>query len=178
MRPCGRFAEHLVQGHVAVQCFFSAAQDDGIAAFHAEGGRVGCHVRSRLIDEKHHAQRHADFANLEAVGTNLPLHDFAHRVGQQDDLFQCPRDLFDPANRQFESVNGRGIESIARRGGDVAGIRVENVAGPIAEQCGRTLQPGILLRPGNHRQTVRGAASPSAQGAGVFGKFGGGRRGG
>ena len=57
----GRFAQQFDDRLAGMDRFFAAAKDHRVAALHANRRGVGRHVRPRFVDEKHHAQRHADF---------------------------------------------------------------------------------------------------------------------
>ena len=54
-----------------------------------EPDRVAGDVGPVLVDDRHHAERHADPADREAVRTGRPLDDLADGVGQAGHLTQA-----------------------------------------------------------------------------------------
>ena len=60
---------HAVGDHaIGVQRFRPAAQNRGVARFQTQTRRVRRHVRTRLVNDAHHAQRHAHLADTNARG--------------------------------------------------------------------------------------------------------------
>ena len=68
---------------------------------------VGRHVRPRLVDEKHHAQRHAHLADLQAVGADRRFDDLADRLRQRRHFFQPHGHRLDHLRRQPQPVDLR-----------------------------------------------------------------------
>ena len=62
--PCQFGAQECVQCGVGVNRLLAAAEDHRVAALDAQRGGVHRHVRPRLVDEEHHAERHADLQDL------------------------------------------------------------------------------------------------------------------
>ena len=62
-----------------------AAQHDGVAGLQAQRGGVDRDVRARLVDDRDDAERHAQPADVEAVGQPPALDDLADGVGQRRD---------------------------------------------------------------------------------------------
>ena len=61
-----RALDHRSQNAVGRERFFAAAQHHRIARFDQQRGRVDRDVGPRLVDDRDHADRHADLRNLEA----------------------------------------------------------------------------------------------------------------
>ena len=59
-------------GAVGMQRFFSAAQDDGVAALEAQRGRIAGDVGPALVKKQHDAQRHAHFLIRSPLGRTYP----------------------------------------------------------------------------------------------------------
>ena len=92
----GRFGQQFDDRLAGMNRFLAAAEDHGVARLHADRRRVGRHVRPRFVNEKHDAQRHADFVDPQAVRPVRRADDFADRIRQVGDLLQADGDLFDP----------------------------------------------------------------------------------
>ncbi len=56
-----RLAEQIDDRAAGVHGFLTAAEDHGIAAFDTDRCGIGRHVGTRLVNEKHDSQRHANF---------------------------------------------------------------------------------------------------------------------
>jgi hypothetical protein len=74
----------------------ATAQDDGVAGLQAESGGVDGDIGARLVDHPDDAHRHADLADLQAVGQGRAADDLAHRVGQSGDIAHGLGDRGDP----------------------------------------------------------------------------------
>ena len=110
------FGEHLGDGGVGLQRFAAPAQQHGIARFQAEPRGIGGDVGPGLVDEPHHAQRHADPRDLHPVGAPPCLGGLSHRIGEGGDLAKPRRHLLDPALGERETVHegARQLPPIAR----------------------------------------------------------------
>ena len=64
----------------------AAAQHAGIAALDRQRRRVAGDVRAALVDNGHHAHRHAGLFDDQAVGALHPGNHAAHRIGQRRHL--------------------------------------------------------------------------------------------
>ncbi len=74
---------------VGMERFLSAAQDDSVAAFKTEGGRVAGDVGSAFVKEQNDAEGNADFLDAEAVGANIAVDDFTNGIDLGGDLFNA-----------------------------------------------------------------------------------------
>ena len=82
----GRLGGDLGQRRVGVHGRGGTAQDDRVARLQAQRRRVDRHVRTRLVDDRDHAERDAHLAHVQAVRQALPVDHLADRVGERGDL--------------------------------------------------------------------------------------------
>jgi hypothetical protein len=108
---------------VAAQRFRAAAQDRRVAGLEAQRGRVGRHVRARLVDDADDAERHAHQADLDAGGPVAELGDLADRVGERDDVLEAFRHRLDRLALQRQAVDERGVRAGLARGAHVFRVR-------------------------------------------------------
>ena len=115
--PCARIEEldcslwhsrhrrkNFHQPLIAARRFFAAAQHDGVARFQREDSRIHSNVRSRLVDNSHHSQRHAHLADAQAVGAG-PLHQsLANRIAERRHFAHPLRHLPDSHRGQQQAV--------------------------------------------------------------------------
>ncbi len=108
--------QNAMQGDVGVQRLAAAAEDDGVAALDAQAGRVHRHVGPRFVDEEDHAERAADFVDLQAVGPDGAGPDLSHRVRQRRHLAQAVGGVAQPGRRQPQPIDlRRGQAGLAPR---------------------------------------------------------------
>ncbi len=120
--------ENAMQSSVGAQGFLAAAQDDGVSALDAEGGRVDRDVGTAFEDHEDDAERNADLADVESVGPPARGDDLADRVGQGGDVEQALGHVVDPAIAQSQSLDGGGGTQTGGLGlGDVAGVGGEDL---------------------------------------------------
>ena len=92
-----------------------AAQDRDVAALQAQRGDVDGHVRARLVDHQHAAQRHAHADDVEVVRKPPAGVDLAARVGQRRDRPRRGRRARRSARRR--ASGGRAAPPTGRRRG-------------------------------------------------------------
>ena len=102
---CGGLGQQIDNRPAGMRRFLPAAQNDRVAALDANRRRVRRDVGPRFVDEKDHAQRHTDLADLQPVRPHGRLDDFSDRIAQHGDFFQGRRDLLDPGRRQSQPVD-------------------------------------------------------------------------
>ena len=139
-----------------------AAQEDGIAALQAEARRVGCDVRSGLVNDPDDAQRHPALADLEPVRQRVAADDFADGIGQPRDVAQTLGHAGDAAFGEAKAVDDRGGRSTLFGPGDVVGISGEYLGRLLLQSIRHRIQRGILCRPGQNGE-LRGCSARSAR---------------
>ena len=71
---CGQcLAQEAVEGRVRVGRFLAATKDDGVAALHAQRGRVQGDVGPRFVNEEDDAERDTYFVDVQTVGPNASV---------------------------------------------------------------------------------------------------------
>ena len=80
--------------------FFAAAQHDGVAGFQREDSGVYRHVGPRFVDDADDAERHAHFADAQAVGLRPLGQRFADGIGQAGYVAHTLRHFFDARRGQ------------------------------------------------------------------------------
>jgi hypothetical protein len=68
-----------------------AAQNDRVARLQAQCRGVNRHVRTGLVDDRDHAERHPDLAHLETIGQPAAFDDLADGVRQGRDVAHLAR---------------------------------------------------------------------------------------
>lgn len=156
-----------MQGEVRVQCFFSPAENDRIAALHAQCGGVHRHVWPRFINEEHDAERHADFLHGEPVRPHGRFAHLADGIGQFRDLPQAFGRGRDARFGEREAVDGGGVQPVSRCGRHILGVGGEDLGGTSMKRVRRREQPAVLLLSGSRDEfacRVPGAIrEPAAQ---------------
>ena len=135
--------QYLNQFLIAVGRFLPAAQHDGVAGLEHQGGAIHRHIGPRLVDDTHHAQRHAHFADAQAVGAG-PLRDsFTDRI-RKTGHFTHARHHGRDAFRSEEQPVAHG----ARESGSIQ-VRLvgfSNACGIGSNGVGHRQQQGVLFR--------------------------------
>ena len=75
------FPQDLVQRLVAVKGLFASPENHRVPALDADPGGVDGDVRTRFVDEEHHAQGHPHARHRQTVRAHAPFNGFSHRVG-------------------------------------------------------------------------------------------------
>ena len=88
-----------------MEAFAAAAQDGGVAGLQAEDGAVDGDVGARLVDDADDADRHAEFAEAQAVGARDVFQDIPDRIGQGNDLADGLGELREAFFGEREAVN-------------------------------------------------------------------------
>ena len=151
-----RALHDLGQHAVGVLGGAAAAQHDGVARLQAEGRGVDRHVRPRLVDDGHHAERHPQAGELEPVGQPPAVLDLADRIGQGGDVAHAAGDLAQTVLVQVEAVDQRGVQLGRAREGHVFGVLGEDLAGSPAQGLGDQIESRVLAR----RATARPVCAP------------------
>jgi len=111
----------------------------------ADRRRVGGHVRPRLVDEKDHPQRDADFADFQAVGPHARLDDLPHGVAEHGDFLQRRGDALDAGGGQSQTVDLSVAQAESGGGSQILGVGRQDLIGSLTEQTGGQLEPLVLL---------------------------------
>ena len=151
-------AERPGDGTVRRLRLAAALEQHGVRGLETERGRVGGHVRARLVDREHDADRHAHLRDLEAVRPPPGGDRLAHGIGEGGDLLEAARHGVDAAGGQREAVDeGRALAGAARAG-DVVRVGAED-GGLVASQArGRAAQRRVLGGRGRAGKRARRAA--------------------
>ena len=142
-------AQHGDGGAVGVGGGAAPAQDDGVAALQAEAGGVDGDVGARLVDHPDDAHRHADLADLQAVGERGAAHDLADRVGQGGDVAQRLGDGGEAGRVEAEAVLEAVRHPVLAAAGEVALVGLDDLVGGGLEVVGEGAQRGVLLGAGH-----------------------------
>ena len=137
--------ETAVNGLVGMPAFRTAAQNDGIAGFQAEGARIGRHVGAALVDDADDAERHAHALDPEAVRP-LPLrHRGADRIGEPDDVFDAQCHRLDALLIETQAIEQRTAEFCRARRGHIPFVRCEDFPAVRPKSPGCCQQRRVLL---------------------------------
>ena len=131
-------------GLVGVERLAAAAQDGRVAALQAQAARVGGHVRARLVDDAHHAQRHAHAPHLDAGGAEAQVRDLAHRVRQLRDLAQALGHFLDHLGGELEAVDEGVVGAVGARALHVLRVGGEDRLLAVDERLGGDLEGAVL----------------------------------
>jgi hypothetical protein len=121
--------------------FRAAAQDHGIARFHADRGGIGADIGPAFIDHADHPERLRHAADQQAVGP-APFGEHAvERIGQVGHRLDTRRHRLDPRRGEREPVaECAGDARVAIRRRDVIAVRRENRRRPITQRRRRRPQ--------------------------------------
>ena len=97
-----------MQDGVRRERLFAAAQNDGVAALHAQTCCVNGDIGPRFVNEEDDAERHADFVNLQPIRSDVAIEHAPDRVWQRDDFAQALRRRADAFGRQTQAINVSG----------------------------------------------------------------------
>jgi hypothetical protein len=123
----------------------SAAQDDRIARFEAEGAGVGRDIGAAFIDHADDAQGRADALYPQPVGAIPFGNDVPDRVGQGGNGADAVRDRIDAAVIELQPVDEGGRHVACERGFDIERIGVENFLAACENRVSHGVERGILL---------------------------------
>ena len=104
-RALGRFARDPRQHGVRVRRRRGPAQQHRVAGLQAQRRGVDRHVRARLVDDRDHAQRDSNLAELEPVGQAAAVDDLADRIRQRRDRARAVGDPADAGLVEREPVH-------------------------------------------------------------------------
>ena len=146
----------------------AAAQNGRVARLDAKRRGIHRHVRTRLIDDADHAQRHTHLADLDAGRAELHVADLADGVRQRGDLLQASGHGIDGAVGEREAVDEGSILAVSAGALDVAGVDLFEL-GSIATDGGCNMQQrAVLLRGAGTCHAARGGARLTADQGHVF----------
>ena len=151
-------AQHGHGGAVGVGGGAAPAQDDGVAGLQAEARGVDGDVGAGLVDHPDDAHRHADLADLEAVGQRGAAHHLADGVGQGGDVAQRLGDGGDPRGVEAQAVLEAVGHPVLAAPGEVSLVGGDDVVGRGLEVVGQGAQGGVLLGAGHQGEPARGGA--------------------
>ena len=139
-----------------------AAQHDRVARLQAQRRCVDRHVRSRLVHDRDHAQRHANLAHIEAVGQPAAVDHLADRVGERRDLPDRLRDLRQALLVEPQAVEQRVADLLLAPVLHVALVGREDLLGAVLERSRDGLERSVLDRRVQPRQLARSALGRAA----------------
>ena len=141
---------------VGVQGLAAAAQDNSVAGFEAENGRVNGHVGTGLINHGDDTERHAHLANEHAVGT-LPLFvQGAYGIRHIRYLDAGSVHVFHDGRGQGEPVQTGGVQAEPDGFLHVFFVDFNNLLPAVHEQTGQGIQKfGLGGRRGGRHGTRR-----------------------
>ena len=154
----GGFGGDPGQHGVRVRGRRGAAQQHRVAGLQAQRGGVDRHVRARLVDDRDHAQRDSNLAELEPVGQAAAVDDLADRIGKRGDRARAVRDRGDAGLVERQAVHQRASKDRIhgrRRGrarwprgspASAPGARRRSRAAPRPWSPGRS-RPAVARRP-------------------------------
>ncbi len=113
----------------------ASTEQDGIAGFQTEGGRINGHVRPRFIDDANGPEGYPHFLNPEPVGTPDPFIDVTDGVTQRDDIPDSFHHLPDSLFIEGQTVNEDAGQPVFARAGEILCVGGED-AGGVAPETG------------------------------------------
>ena len=131
---------------IGVQRLRTPAQNHGIAGFQTQTGGLAGHIRTRLVDDSHHAQGHTHLAHLNAGRAETQVGDGAHRVFQRGNLQQAFDHAVDACGGQRQSVEHGRVETLFATRGQIHGIGTANLVTSRSNGIRHGTQRSILLR--------------------------------
>ena len=134
-----RLAQHGGQRGVGARGLLATLERGGVAGAQTEARHIHRHVRARLIDARHHAQRHTHAPQVDAAGAVALLQRLPQVVGQVRDGLRAGGHGLDPFGRQqqpvAEGIIRRERGQIRRVGGQDVGHPAPQLRGDAAEQA-------------------------------------------
>jgi hypothetical protein len=149
-------ADHARQESVRALRTARASQHRRISALQAESRCVDRHVRPRLVDHRHHAERDPLLGDVKAVLERPALHHLSDRVLEIRDLPNTLRHLGDPRLGQREPVDQRFVQTGLPSRVDIRPIRLEQPIDTRIDPLGQVAQKSILGLTAGTREQVRG----------------------
>ncbi len=144
--------EHLV----GVRRHRGAAQHDRVAGLQRQRRGVDRHVRARLVDDRDHAQRHADLAHVEPVGQPEAVEHLADRVGERDDRAHAVGHRGHAALVEREAVHQRRREAGLAARLEVARVGLQDLRHARLQRGRDREQRGVLDGRAGDREPPRG----------------------
>ena len=89
----------------------AAAQHAGIARFYADARSISSYIGARLVHHSHHAQRHGNLSDKQAVFECSLLKDLARRVVKRSKAFKGRCHALDAALVQKQAIDQRFLRS-------------------------------------------------------------------
>ena len=119
------------------EAFRTAAQDGGVAGLQAQGPGVGRDIGAAFVDDSHYAERRRHAFDQQPVwpldgGQNAP-----DRIRKRRDLLDASRDRLDPVSIEPQTIERRRGEIASLRVRHIASVRLENVGHPLPHGGGR-----------------------------------------
>jgi len=128
--------------------FRSAAQNDRIAGFEAQGGGVHRDIGARLVDDADDAQGNPHPSHQQTVGAAPHGRYPAHRIGQGRNFPKPPGHGFQCGVLKGQPVDHGRRKPLFPRGGNIALIPGENPVPAVKKFFGHAHQGGIFLSGG------------------------------
>ena len=153
------FTQALGDRSVGMDGLGTTTQNAGIAGLEAQTGSLDGHVRTRLIDDADHTERHAHLANLDARRQKLHVANGAHRVGKCRHLAQAFDHSGQTGRRERQTVEHRLIKAVVAAGLQVQLIGCNQTLGGRFNRLGGSQQGSILdggRGAGNHSRGLAG----------------------
>jgi hypothetical protein len=155
-------------GAVRLERLGAAAQDAGVARFHAQRRGVGGHVGAGLVDDADDADRHAHPRHFDAGRALDAPGDLPDGVGELRHLLDALGHLLDELRRQRQPVDECGVGAVFPCLSDIGAVGGKNClrAGPDVLRHGG--ESAILLLGFGAGQRACGSARRAAQLADVL----------
>jgi hypothetical protein len=132
-----------MDGARAVKTIGATAQDDGVAGFQADAGRIRPDIRPAFVDHADDADGHGNTAEAQAVGPGPLRHDVTQGIGQCRDLLEPDGHGLDAPRIKPQAVKQRRQPLISPQIGGVGG---EDALPPGAQGGGGGGERQIALR--------------------------------
>ena len=144
------------QHGVGVRGRARAAQHDRVARLQAQRGGVDRHVRARLVDDRHDAERHPHLAHVEPVGQPRAVDHLADRVGQRRDLAHARGHRRRPGARRARAGRAARSERPLSRPASRSRALASRISSARSTQRDRDrLERGVLDAGAERRQRAR-----------------------
>jgi hypothetical protein len=146
-----------------------APQERGVARLEAQAEGVARDVGPVLVDDGHHAQRHPDLLDAEAVRSHPAVDHRADGIGQGGHGAQAGGHAVDAGGAETEPVDHGAGDAGGLGGGHVLGVGPQHVVGPFHQEVGRREEGDVLgLGPGGGQDPGRrpGAGAERLEGRG------------
>ena len=135
-----------------IRALGAAAQNDCVAGFQAQRTGISGNVRPTLVDDTHHAERHAHALDAQAIRSCPRGDDDTDRIVQRCNFFNSLRHGCDALLVERQSIHhGVGQRALPRRL-QIAAIRFQNRGALLANLRGSGGERRVLRRSSRSRE--------------------------